>query len=325
MKNAPNTSPIRLAVVVPCYCEEQVLDETTFRLSKILDSLIADGLITENSYILYINDGSTDRTWEIISHLHDQNRYVCGVSLAANTGHQNALIAGLSVAVNNSDAIITIDADLQDDVNTIRDMVLKHVEGIDIVYGVRNKRDTDTWFKRTTALGFYRLMKTMGIRSVYNHADYRLMSKRAVNFLLQYHERNLFLRGLVPLIGYKTDCVYYERSERFAGNSKYPLRKMLHFAVDGITSFSVKPLHLVLYAGLALLTVAFVLLVRIIILSTIRTLPPQEFLMLSLWFCTGCIMTGLGIIGVYIGRIYTEVKQRPRYNIETVLLKDRQP
>ena len=206
----------RLAIVVPCYKEELVLHETTSRLTQVLDDLVKDDLIATNSYILYVNDGSTDNTWSIISELHEANKYVNGVNLAGNVGHQNALVAGLSSAVENCDMAISIDADLQDDVNAIREMVVKYYEGCDIVYGVRQSRQTDTWFKRTTALGFYSLMKSMGVKSVYNHADYRLMSQRALRQLLRYRERNLFLRGMVPTIGYKTDCVYYDRAERFA-------------------------------------------------------------------------------------------------------------
>ena len=230
----------RLAIVVPCYKEEAVLEETTLRLTAMLDALTQEGLIAANSFILYVNDGSRDQTWPLIVQLNQRNKYVCGVNLANNVGHQNALMAGLSVAKDQADICVTIDADLQDDVNVIRDMVTEYGKGKDIVYGVRKSRETDTWFKRSTALAFYSLMKTMGVKSVYNHADYRLMSKRAVEALMEYRERNLFIRGLVPLLGYETACVYYDRKERFAGESKYPFRKMLAFAMDGITSFSVK-------------------------------------------------------------------------------------
>lgn len=207
----------KLAIVVPCYKEEAVLAETTKRLTEVLDGLVGDGLVAAESYILYVNDGSRDRTWPLIEQFHKENKYVCGVNLAGNAGHQNALVAGLSVAVQHCDLTVTIDADLQDDVRAIREMVIKYNEDNDIVYGVRASRTTDTWFKRTTALGFYSTMKSMGVRSVYNHADFRLMSRRAVEQLLKYRERNLFLRGMVPLLGYKTDCVYYDRAERFAG------------------------------------------------------------------------------------------------------------
>ena len=313
----------RLAIVVPCYKEELVLHETTSRLTQVLDDLVKDDLIATNSYILYVNDGSTDNTWNIISELHEANKYVNGVNLAGNVGHQNALVAGLSSAVENCDMAISIDADLQDDVNAIREMVVKYYEGCDIVYGVRQSRQTDTWFKRTTALGFYSLMKSMGVKSVYNHADYRLMSQRALRQLLRYRERNLFLRGMVPTIGYKTDCVYYDRAERFAGESKYPLKKMICFAFDGITSFSVKPVHMVLYFGIVFLIVAFSIFC-FVMYSLFRgnAVPGWTSLMLSVWFCSGCILLGLGVVGEYVGKIYVEVKDRPRFNIERVLMHE---
>lgn len=313
----------RLAIVVPCYKEELVLHETTSRLTQVLDDLVKDDLIATNSYILYVNDGSTDNTWSIISELHEANKYVNGVNLAGNVGHQNALVAGLSSAVENCDMAISIDADLQDDVNAIREMVVKYYEGCDIVYGVRQSRQTDTWFKRTTALGFYSLMKSMGVKSVYNHADYRLMSQRALRQLLRYRERNLFLRGMVPTIGYKTDCVYYDRAERFAGESKYPLKKMISFAFDGITSFSVKPVHMVLYFGIVFLIVAFSIFC-FVMYSLFRgnAVPGWTSLMLSVWFCSGCILLGLGVVGEYVGKIYVEVKDRPRFNIERVLMHE---
>lgn len=313
----------RLAIVVPCYKEELVLHETTSRLTQVLDDLVKDDLIAANSYILYVNDGSTDNTWNIISELHEANKYVNGVNLAGNVGHQNALVAGLSSAVENCDMAISIDADLQDDVNAIREMVVKYYEGCDIVYGVRQSRQTDTWFKRTTALGFYSLMKSMGVKSVYNHADYRLMSQRALRQLLRYRERNLFLRGMVPTIGYKTDCVYYDRAERFAGESKYPLKKMISFAFDGITSFSVKPVHMVLYFGIVFLIVAFSIFC-FVMYSLFRgnAVPGWTSLMLSVWFCSGCILLGQGIVGEYVGKIYVEVKDRPRFNIERVLMHE---
>ena len=313
----------RMAIVVPCYKEELVLHETTSRLTQVLDDLVKDDLIATNSYILYVNDGSTDNTWNIISELHEANKYVNGVNLAGNVGHQNALVAGLSSAVENCDMAISIDADLQDDVNAIREMVVKYYEGCDIVYGVRQSRQTDTWFKRTTALGFYSLMKSMGVKSVYNHADYRLMSQRALRQLLRYRERNLFLRGMVPTIGYKTDCVYYDRAERFAGESKYPLKKMISFAFDGITSFSVKPVHMVLYFGIVFLIVSFSIFC-FVMYSLFRgnAVPGWTSLMLSVWFCSGCILLGLGVVGEYVGKIYVEVKDRPRFNIERVLMHE---
>lgn len=311
----------RLSIIVPCYYEEAVLPETTKRLLKLLEELINDNVISSDSYILYVNDGSQDRTWALIEEYHSLYKHIKGVNLAGNVGHQNALIAGLSVALNSCDIAITIDADLQDDVNAIRDMVKKYDEGSDIVYGVRASRKTDTWFKRATAQGFYRIMKFLGVKSVYNHADYRLMSKRAVQYLLSFRERNIFLRGLVPLIGYKTDCVYYDRAERFAGESKYPLRKMLTFAFDGITSFSVVPVHMVLIMGLLFLLVAFSILIWVgYLIITGGTIRGWASLMLSIWFCSGCLLVGMGIVGEYIGKIYIEVKDRPRYNIEKTLV-----
>ena len=314
----------RLAIVVPCYKEELVLHETTSRLTQVLDALVKDELVSANSYILYVNDGSTDNTWNIICELHESNKYVNGVNLAGNVGHQNALVAGLSSAVENCDMAISIDADLQDDVNAIREMVVKYYDGCDIVYGVRQSRKTDTWFKRTTALGFYSVMKSMGVKSVYNHADYRLMSQRALRQLLLYRERNLFLRGMVPTIGYKTDCVYYDRAERFAGESKYPLKKMISFAFDGITSFSVKPVHVVLYFGIIFLIIAFGIFCFVMYsLFMGHVVQGWTSLMLSIWFCSGCILLGLGIVGEYIGKIYVEVKDRPRFNIERILMHDK--
>lgn len=313
----------RLAVVVPCYNEEPVLSETTKRLTEIMQQLSSENLISKNSTIIYINDGSSDNTWALIKSYHHDNRFVCGVNLAGNVGHQNALVAGLSVAVKEYDIAVSIDADLQDDVNAIREMILKYNEGCDIVYGVRASRATDTWFKRTTALGFYSLMRFMGVKSVYNHADYRLMSKRALNALLQFRENNLFLRGIVPTIGYKTDSVYYNRAERFAGESKYPLAKMLSFAFDGITSFSVKPVHAVLYLGLIFLCIAFGIFLWIIYQYIFgHVVPGWSSMMISVWFCSGCILTGLGVVGEYIGKVYIEVKDRPRFIIESLLFHE---
>lgn len=312
----------KLIIVVPCYKEESVLAETTIRLSEVLDELVNCKEIASDSCILYVNDGSTDHTWSIISQLHESNKYVNGVNLAGNVGHQKALWAGFTVAKEYADIVVSIDADLQDDVNAIKAMVQKYQEGCDIVYGVRNERKTDTWFKRTTALGFYKLMNVMGAKTVYNHADYRLMSKRALEYLLQFKERNLFIRGLVPLVGYKTGCVYYNRAERFAGESKYPLSKMLNFAVDGITSFSVKPIRMIFSLGIMFMFIALCVLVWIFYSYFMGlVVPGWSSLMLSVWFCSGCVLTGLGIVGEYIGKIYIEVKERPAYNIEKILIK----
>ena len=254
-----------LAIVVPCYNEQEVLPQTNKRLRALLDSMIQDRLISSGSYIMYVNDGSRDDTWSMIAGYSEQDTYVRGLKLAGNVGHQNALMAGLDTARQDADITVSIDADLQDDINVIPEMVKKYDEGVDIVYGVRRKRETDTFFKRTTAQMFYKFMTNMGVKSVYNHADFRLMSRRAVDALCQYEERNLFLRGLVPLIGYKTDSVYYDRSAREAGESKYPLSKMLSFAIDGITSFSVKPLRLIFYLGAVFMLISLAILVSVIV------------------------------------------------------------
>ncbi len=257
----------------------------------------------------------------MIRRFHAENKYVKGVNLAGNVGHQNALWAGLTVAKDRADMIVSIDADLQDDVDCIKEMVAKCREGNDIVYGVRNERKTDTWFKKNTALAFYKLMEMMGTKTVYNHADYRLMSRRALDYLLQFKERNLFIRGLVPLVGYSTAKVYYDRAERFAGESKYPLSKMINFAIDGITSFSVKPIRLIMALGVAFLFVAFLTLCWVLYsYFTGRTVMGWSSIMLSVWFCSGCVLTCLGIVGEYIGKIYVESKERPRFNIETILM-----
>ncbi len=288
--------------------------------NSLPDSLVG-GQVAADSFILYVNDGSRDQTWPMIRRFHAENKYVKGVNLAGNVGHQNALWAGLTVAKDRADMIVSIDADLQDDVDCIKEMVAKCREGNDIVYGVRNERKTDTWFKKNTALAFYKLMEMMGTKTVYNHADYRLMSRRALDYLLQFKERNLFIRGLVPLVGYSTAKVYYDRAERFAGESKYPLSKMINFAIDGITSFSVKPIRLIMALGVAFLFVAFLTLCWVSYsYFTGRTVMGWSSIMLSVWFCSGCVLTCLGIVGEYIGKIYVESKERPRFNIETILM-----
>ena len=310
-----------LYLVVPCYNEQEVLADTVFKLTTLFEDMCEREYISCESRMLFVNDGSRDNTWAIIEDLYESNRFVCGLNLAANVGHQNALFAGLMCAKNHADIVVSIDADLQDDVNAIKEMVQRYHEGYDIVYGVRNERKTDTWFKRTTALAFYKLMNALGTKTVYNHADYRLMSKRALTHLLQFPERNLFIRGMVPLVGYKTTKVYYNRAERFAGESKYPLSKMLNFAIDGITSFSVKPIRLVFVLGLLFMLVAFCVLCWIIYsYATGQVVRGWSSLMLSIWFCSGCILTGLGVVGEYIGKMYIEVKGRPMYNIEQILM-----
>lgn len=306
-----------LAIVVPCYNEEEVLPQTNQQLRGLLDTMMRDGLVGQGSYLLYVDDGSRDRTWMIIEGYSNSDAHVRGLKLAGNVGHQNALMAGLETARQDADIIVSIDADLQDDIKAIPEMVKKYDDGCDIVYGVRRKRTTDTLFKRTTAQMFYRFMSGMGVKSVYNHADFRLMSQRAVDALCQYEERNLFLRGLVPLLGYRTDQVLYDRLERQAGESKYPLSKMLSFAIDGVTSFSVKPLRLIFDLGLIFLLISLCILIYVIVaLCQGRGVQGWASLMLSIWFVGGCVLICLSIIAAYIGRIYTEEKHRPRYNIE---------
>jgi glycosyltransferase involved in cell wall biosynthesis len=310
----------RLALVVPCYNEEAVMKISSEALRGVLDHLVSLKKIASDSFVLFVDDGSKDKTWEYIEeefHLHEN---VKGLRLAGNVGHQFALTAGLLTAMDCSDMTVSIDADLQDDVDVIENMVDKFHEGSDIVYGVRNDRSSDSFFKRTTAQAFYKLMASMGVKTVYNHADFRLMSKRAVEQFSKYKETNLFLRGLVPLIGYKTDCVYYERKERVAGESKYPLKKMLALAFNGISSFSVKPINFIMMAGAAIVFLCIVAAIYAMIsYCTGHVTAGWTSLILSIWFLGGVQLLSIGLIGQYIGKIYTEVKQRPRYNIETFL------
>ena len=312
--------------VIPCYNEEAVLPETSLRLTRKLEAMRANGLIGEASRMLFVDDGSKDKTWELISQYNRENPWVEGVKLAHNRGHQNALLCGLMTAMDRCDAAISMDADLQDDIDALDQFVTKFQEGCDVVYGVRNKRDTDTWFKRTTAEGFYKVMKLLGVDVVFNHADYRLMSKRALEGLSEYREVNLFLRGIVPLIGYRSDYVYYDRHERFAGESKYPLKKMLSFALDGITSFSVKPLKLISNLGvlISLLSI-FGLLYALISYFAGVAVSGWTAIVCSIWLLGGLQMLCLGVVGGYIGKIYSEVKARPRYRVETYLEKKKQP
>ena len=308
---------ITLALVVPCYNEEAVLHDTTAKLSEVLNAMETDGSISSGK-IIYVDDGSRDATWQIIKQLSAESNRIIGLKLAHNVGHQNALWAGLEAAAEMKfNATVSIDADLQDDIHVIADMVKRFAEGDDVVFGVRRERKTDTFFKRFTAQCFYRTMSWMGGEIIYNHADFRLMSLRALQALISHPERNLFLRGMVKSIGFPSSCVYYDRKERLAGESKYPLKKMLNFAFDGITSFSVKPLRLISSLGIScmLVSAAFVIygLYRYITHSVIEG---WTSLMLSLWFIGGAILTSLGIIGEYIGKIYCEVKRRPRYFIE---------
>lgn len=309
-----------LYMVIPCYNEEEVLDETTRQLVPKLKNLIWQGRISEKSRILYVNDGSKDQTWMIISRLHQEYDIVSGLNLSRNRGHQNAVLAGLMYAKDHCDAAISMDADLQDDIHAIDEMVDKFNEGIEVVYGVRSSRKKDTFFKKFTAESFYKLMKWMGVDIVFNHADYRLMSKRVLMQLGNYKEVNLFLRGIVPLIGYPSDQVYYERKERFAGESKYPLKKMLSFAFDGITSFSIKPIRFILSLG----TLIFIISIAILVYSLIRhfmgaTVLGWSSLMVSIWALGGLQLLATGVIGEYIGKMYLETKERPRFAIQDVL------
>lgn len=311
----------KLAIVVPCYNEEEVLHIASEALRGVLGDLIGKGKIADDSFILFVNDGSKDRTWELIEEEHKAHpRQVCGVKLAGNVGHQFALTAGLLTAKDMSDVTVSIDADLQDDVAVIEEMVDKYHAGNDIVYGVRRERKTDTFFKRTSAQAFYKLMAVMGVKTVYNHADFRLMSRRAVEQFAQYRETNLFLRGMMPLIGYQTDNVYYDRKERVAGESKYPLKKMLALAFNGISSFSVKPISLIMGMGLFIIVCCVLAAVYALIsYFTGRVVQGWTSLILSIWFLGGLQLLAIGLVGQYIGKIYIEVKQRPRYNIEKVL------
>ena len=312
-----------LYIVVPCYNEEEVLHETTKRLKEKLDKLIKNKKIKKDSKVLYVNDGSKDNTWAIIEEINKNDKMFTGISLSRNRGHQNALVAGLLTAKEHADIIISMDADLQDDINAIDEMIEKNNNGCDIVYGVRNKRDKDSWFKRTTAEGFYKFMKIMGVDVVFNHADYRLTSKRVLDNFADYHEVNLFLRGIFPLIGFKSDIVYYERNERFAGVSKYPLKKMLNFAWDGITSFSVKPIRMVLNIGIIMFVISIIMLIYALTVKILgNTVSGWTFIICSIWMIAGVQMLSLGIIGEYIGKIYSETKARPRFIIEKDLSND---
>ena len=313
-----------LWLVVPCYNEEAVLPETAKRLLGVLDALEGSGRISEKSRILFVNDGSKDRTWELIKRLHELDGRCLGLSLSRNRGHQNALLAGLMTAKEYADAVISLDADLQDDVAAIDRFCEKFEAGCDIVYGVRSARETDTGFKRGTAHGFYKLMELLGVEIVYDHADYRLMSRRALEALGEYPERNLFLRGIAPQLGFRTDTVEYERHERFAGESKYPLRKMLALAEDGVTSFSVKPLHLSLILGAAAFCVGVVILIYALIRHLCgATVSGWTSLLFSIWILGGLQLAMLGVVGEYVGKTYLETKRRPRYLIaETILDED---
>jgi len=309
-----------LYIVIPCYNESEVLPETISRLSALRNKLTENGKISAESKIVFTDDGSKDNTWDIIKKAVEKYEYIAGIKLSRNQGHQNALLAGLMTVKNDCDCAISIDADLQDDINSIEEMVDKFHSGCEIVYGVRKKRKTDTFFKRTTALAFYKLMKFMGVDCVYNHADYRLMSKKALNVLSEFEEKNLFLRGIIPLIGFRSDKVYYDRQERFAGESKYPLRKMLSFAFDGITSFSINPIRMISAVGISICFIsALILIYSLVQKFTGHTNPGWTSIICSVWFLGGIQLISIGLIGEYIGKMYKEVKRRPRYIIEEYL------
>ncbi len=312
-----------LYLVVPCYNEEEVLPETSRRLREKLTALTAEGRISEKSRIVFVNDGSKDKTWEIIAGLHQADPLFCGVCLSRNKGHQNALLAGLMTAKEHADIVISMDADLQDDVDAVDGMIAAYAEGHDVVYGVRSSRKKDSFFKKFTAESFYKLMKLLGVDIVFNHADYRLMSRRALDALAEFDEVNLFLRGIVPLVGFSSTTVEYERHERFAGESKYPLKKMLAFAFDGITSFSIKPIRLIAFLGLLIFLVSLVMLLWSLISKLVgATVAGWTSIVGSIWMIGGIQLLCLGVIGEYIGKIYAETKHRPKYIIARTLLDE---
>lgn len=311
-----------LAIVVPCYNEEEAFPFCSATLSKIIEDLIYKEKISKFSYILFVDDGSKDGTWKLIEDEIDKNQYVRGLKLSGNVGHQNALLAGLITANEDCDMSVSIDADLQDDVAAIEKMVDLYHNGCEIVYGVRNDRSSDSFFKRSTAQGFYKVMSALGAKSVYNHADFRLMSHSAVDALSKYKERNLFLRGIVPIIGFKTDSVYYERSARVAGESKYPLKKMLKFAFDGITSFSTKPIAWITSLGVVIIALCICAFIYTLIsYFTGQSQPGWASIILSIWFLGGVQLVSIGLVGQYVGKIYVESKERPRYNVEKYMGK----
>ena len=306
----------RLYIVVPCYNEEQVLPATAERLKEKMTALIGAGTIAKDSRVLFVDDGSKDGTWSIIAGLNAADGLFEGVKLSRNRGHQNALLAGMYTATERADMIISMDADLQDDIGAVDEMLDYYYQGNDVVYGVRSRRDEDSFFKRTTAEGFYKVMQALGVEVVFNHADYRLMSKRAVEGLKQFREVNLFLRGIVPMVGYKSEKVYYQRGERLAGESKYPLKKMISFAVDGITSFSVKPLNFIFTAAAILIALGLAGLAVTITLTALNIIPFWGIILSAMALFTGIACGCLGIVGLYVGKSYMEVKHRPPYIIE---------
>jgi glycosyltransferase involved in cell wall biosynthesis len=312
-----------LYIVVPCYNEEEVLPETSRRLLAKLDGLKAQEKISPRSRIVFVDDGSSDGTWALIQKLHSENPTFSGISLSRNRGHQNALLAGLMTVREKADMVISMDADLQDDIDAVDEMVDKYLAGCDVVYGVRRSREKDTLFKRLTAQGYYKLLSALGCKIIYNHADYRLMSRRALDGLAKYGEQNLFLRGIIPMIGYKTGVVVYDRGERFAGESKYPLKKMLALAADGVTSLSLKPLRIITATGIVILALALLLLIFSIIgVCMGYTMLNWKIITVSIWAVGGLVLTALGVVGEYVGKTYMESKGRPRYLIDTFINED---
>lgn len=309
-----------LYLVIPCYNEEEVLPETSKRLTAKLGAMIEMGLISQDSKIVFVNDGSKDHTWQLIRQYHEENPMIQGINLSRNKGHQSALLAGLMTVKEYCDMAISMDADLQDDVDAIEQFVEKYYEGYEVVYGVRSERKTDSFFKRASAQSFYKLMLHMGVEIVYNHADYRLMSRRALDEMEGFKEVNLFLRGIVPLIGFQSGVVTYERHERFAGESKYPLKKMLNFAFDGITSFSVKPIRMVTTLGIIIFAISILMLIYFLITWCIGwTVPGWTSIVVSVWAIGGLQLLAIGIIGEYIGKIYMETKARPKFIVQEYL------
>lgn len=315
-----NHSMTKLYLAIPCYNEEEVLRDSAEKLLNKYNNMIADGKITPDSKIVFIDDGSKDKTWSIIKELHNENPVFQGIKLSRNRGHQNALLCGLMTLKDKADAVISIDADLQDDINVFDEMVQKYEEGCDVVYGVRSKRETDTFFKRFTAEAFYKILNKMGAKVIFNHADFRLMSKRALEAFSQYKETNIFLRGMVPLIGYKSDIVTYERSERLAGESKYPLKKMLALAWEGITSLSIQPIRMITWLGGIVFTVSIIMIIYCLV-SFFFGLAETGWasILCSIWAIGGLKLLSIGIIGEYIGKIYLETKQRPRFIVDEFL------
>jgi len=310
----------RLGIVVPCYNEEEVLPEASKQLLEIVQRLASNQIISNNSFVLFVDDGSRDKTWSIIKDLNANSDNIIGLKLSGNVGHQNALLAGLITAKGKADVIISIDADLQDDVSAIEDMLKEYDSGFEIVYGVRDSRKTDSFSKRFTAKLFYKFMTFLGAETVYNHSDFRLMSKKAVDVLSRFEERNLFLRGIIPLIGFSTTSVYYDRKSRFAGSSKYPLKRMINLAVIGITSFSIKPLRMIFGLGFVILLMSFLALAYILYsYFTGQAIPGWSSLIISVWFLGAVILISIGVLGEYIGKIYVETKKRPRYNVDVYL------